>query len=199
MVTRPRQIRPGDTGGSFSRRALLRGGLGVLAGATLGALAGCSEPTMTEEPPEPVDPLLQLVLGHRSLVERYDGSARQAPSLGARLAPLAAQVTAHRDALEAALPATVARVDDLVTPESTGYGPTATGPTATESTGTPDPSNQSPPASPADPAAVLAELRLAVSVTVVRVRAAAQSAEGDLAALLGSVAAATACHERVLR
>lgn len=193
-ATQPRQPRPGGTGRAISRRALLRGGFGVVAGVSLGALAGCSEPATPDAPVPPADPLLPIVVGHRRLVELYDSSARQAPGLGARLAPLAAQATAHRDALEAALPATVARADDLAAEESTGAGPTAT-----ESPASSDPSSRSPTSSAADPPAVLAELRLAVSVTRVRLRAAALAAKGDLAALFGSVAAATACHERLLR
>lgn len=193
-ATQPHQLRLSSTGRAISRRALLRGGLGVVAGVSLGALVACSEPASSDATAPPADPLLPIVVGHRRLVELYDSAAQQAPSLGARLTPLAAQATAHRDALEAALPATVARADDLAAEESTGAGPTVT-----QSPERPDPSSELPTAPPADPPTVLAELRLAVSVTRVRLRAAALTAQGDLAALFGSVAAATACHERLLR
>lgn len=193
-ATQPHPVRPGSTGRAISRRTLLRGGLGVVAGLSLGSLAACSEPATPDAPTPPADPLLPIVVGQRRLVELYDSAAQRAPALGARLAPLAAQAAAHQDALEAALPATVALADDLAAEESTEAGPTVT-----QSPQTPDPSSELPTAPPADPPTVLAELRLAVSVTRVRLRAAALTAQGDLAALLGSVAAATACHERLLR
>lgn len=157
-----------------SRRAVLLIGVSVGAVGISTLLAGCDADPLAPRTPAPaaVEPLTPLLIAQQALVARYAETLSMFPELAPRLTDLQAQASAHTDALHAALPAAAAqaRASDAVSGSS----------------------------SPADATAALAELRQAVDRAAGALRSAALRADGDLAALLGSCAASTACHLRVL-
>ncbi len=126
-----------------------------------------------------MDPLAPVLIGQQELVASYEQTLSAFPELTAALSDLRAQTTAHTDALIEAAPAAAEQVA------------AATGSAA-------PPQSGSPPRLPADPVTARSDLRRAVQAAASTLGAAALRADGDLAALLGSCAASTTCHLRLL-
>ncbi|MBA3277150.1 MAG: hypothetical protein H0U22_00185 [Geodermatophilaceae bacterium] len=164
-----------------SRRTVL------LAGASLGAVGlgpalGACEAT-SGQPPTPtaaaIDPLTPVLIGQQELLATYKHTLAAFPDLTASVSDLQAQTSAHTEALRAAAPAAagqVAAASPSTFPAQSGSGPDQ----------------------PGDVVTARSDLRRAVQVAAGTLRAAALRADGDLAALLGSCAASTACHVRLL-
>jgi hypothetical protein len=168
-----------------SRRTLLGAAVTTAAAAGLGGgLSGCvpgpsAPPAQTQPQIDPLTPVLRL---HQELVKRYQRVLEAFPELTGALTDLQAQTTAHTEALLAAAPVAAAQI------AATGSGTTS----ATVSSSIPT------PAPPADAATALSNLKQAVDASAGALRTAALRANGELAALLGSCAASTTCHERLL-
>lgn len=149
-----------------------------MVGTSLGAtLTGCesgSDPSVepTEAPDEALTPVL---IGQQELMDRYAQVFAAFPELSVQLSDLAAQTTAHTEALLAAAPtaaaqaATAAREEPKPSATLTGDATTA-----------------------------MVDLRSAVARAASSLRSVALRADGDLAALIGSCAASAACHVRLL-
>lgn len=171
------------------RRGVLRGAVGaVIAVAVPGVLAGCELPGRTPEPdPEP-DPLAGLLTATVELAGQYDEAIRSVADLGTVLAPIAATHRTHAEEL--------GRITGIaLPPAATTAGPTRGG---SDPAGTSSP--PTPPADlpPADPTATVAALRAAEEAAGAAAAEACRSAPAERAALLGSIAAARACHLEVL-
>ena len=168
-----------------SRRTLLGAAVATAAAAGLsGGLAGCvaspsNPPSQTQPPADPLTPVLLL---QQQLQESYARVLEAFPDLAGILTDFRAQTTAHSEALFAAAPAAAAQIA-ADTPATTSPATSSLLPS---------------PAQPADAAMALTELKQAVDASVESLRSAALRAEGDLAALLGSCAASTACHRWML-
>lgn len=169
----------------MSRRALLLATAMTAAAAGLGSgLSGCEagpavSPRQTQTPTDPLTPVL---LGQQQLQGLYQQVLSTFPELALTLTGLQAQTDAHTRALLAAAPVAAAQV------ASPGSGST---PRAGSS---PVPE----PLPPGDAATAISDLRTAVDAAAGSLRSAALRANGDLAALLGSCAASTACHALML-
>jgi len=175
----------------YSRRTLLFAVATTLsaAGLTTG-VSGCEAEPADPTAPEgaPIDPLTPVLIGQQELLLRYEQAISAAPELPFSLSDLQAQASAHTEALLAAAPAAAAQLD--AAGSAAGRTPTSSDPSSTQ----PIPS----PVPPADPARALSELIRAVDAAASSLAAAALRAGGELAALLGSCAASTACHARLL-
>jgi hypothetical protein len=152
----------------ISRRALLRGLVGVAGLAGIGSVAGCdlfggSTPDEAELSPELAALLAQTV----TLGDAYDGAITRVPTLAAQLTGPRDAHRAHAEALAQAL------AQPTPSPGTTDGG--------------------------TDPAGVLAELIDAETRGLEDARTACLSAPNRLAPLIGSIAAARACHLEVLR
>lgn len=168
-----------------SRRTLLGATVttAVAAGLSNG-LGGCvpgpsAPPPQTQTPIAPLTPVLLLQQELRALYQRVLGAF---PELAGALTDFQAQTTAHTEALLAAAPAAAEQI------AAAGSGSTS---------GTTSPSVPAPPP-PGDVATALTELKQAVDEAAGSLHTAALRADGDLAALLGSCAASTTCHRRLL-
>lgn len=168
----------------MSRRTLLVAAATTAAAAGLSTgLTGCEA-----DPPDPgaqaestIEPLTPVLAGQQHLLAFYERTFAAFPELAVALAELQAQTIAHTDALLAAAPAAAAQV---------------------AARGSPSASTSTQPVPAPPPAGDVASARLAlgrvVDLAAGQLRAAALRADGDLAALLGSCAASTACHARLL-
>lgn len=165
---------PSDQGGAgHSRRRLLRAGALVALGGATAPLTGCDPFDRDDEPPPP-DALEPLAAEALALEARHRAAAATAPTLAARLTPIADAHRAHADELR--------RVIGRPAPSGPSTGPT--GPAS---------------GAPADaPDAVLAELRRAEQQGHANAAKAGATAPADRAALLGSIAAARATHVEAL-
>lgn len=167
-----------------SRRAFL------LAATTVGAsglgvgLAACEagQPPAGSPTEAPVEELTPILIGQQALLARYAQTVAAFPELATQLTDLAAQTTAHTEALVSAVPAAAAQAS------------AATAASDSDSGSEPSSTKSRPSPVPADAATALAELGRAVDAALGALRNSALRAEGDLAALLGSCAASTACH-----
>lgn len=167
----------------LSRRTLLlvAAAAGLSSGMT-GCDAGSLEPpSATQTTTEALTPVL---LGQRQLLALYQQTLSAFPELTPTLSDLQEQSSAHTNALIVAAPAAAAQIA-----ASSGA----------QSSASPATSPAQPVPTPAaDAATALADLALAVGTAMGVLHAAALGAEGELAALLGSCAASTACHARLL-
>ncbi|MDQ3735115.1 MAG: hypothetical protein M3400_14185 [Actinomycetota bacterium] len=178
---------PGHASGSqrlaaLSRRSLLvAGGAAVTAASLAAALAGCDAASTdtAATTPAPLHPLTPVLLGQRLLLATYAQTLSTFPELTPTLTDLQAQSAAHNQALLDASPAAAAQI-------ASPTGSAVPSPTSTA------------PASAPDAPTALSHLARAVVKTSGSLRAAALRADGELAALLGSCAASTACHARLL-
>lgn len=173
-----------------SRRTLLIAAAATVSAAGLstglgGCEAGPGEPDRVAE--AVIEPLTPLLIGQQQLLALYQRTLSAFPDLAVAGSDLQAQATAHTEALLAAAPAAAAQV---------AAAGSASDPSASSSA----PSAQPTPAPlpPADAAMARVDLRQAVAAAAGSLRAAALRADGDLAALLGSCAASTTCHARLL-
>lgn len=170
----------------LSRRDLLAGGAALTAATVTMGLAGCEATSndgsaTTAAPTEPLTPVL---LGQQVLLATYERTLAAFPELSPAVSDLQGQSVAHTGALLQAAPAAAAQV-----------AAAAAGSTAT----TAAPSSAPPASAPAtDSTSAVADLARAVDTAASSLRAAALRASGELAALLGSCAASTACHARLL-
>lgn len=171
---RGRTGRPGPT-----RRAVLRTGAVVTAGAAV-ALAGAGCGLFSDErPPPQADPLAPLLAGTVDLLGRYDAALAGFPDLTARLTPIRQAHQAHVTALAELIGLSAAPVPPSGTPAP---GATATGDAAT-----------------GDPGDALDGLRTAEEQARQAAANACLAAPVTRAALLGSIAAARASHAEALR
>lgn len=153
------------------RRVLAAGGAGLGVTALTG-LAGCGLFDDGPEPPPAPDPLRPLRDAALALAAAHERTARAVPRLRARLAPIAA---AHREH--------AAELDRILRPAAPG-APAASAPAA---------------APAADEKTALAELRAAERRAQKDAAAACRQAPAERATLVGTIAAARACHAEVLR
>jgi hypothetical protein len=156
---------------AVTRRGLLRGFAAAAGLATVGLTAGCDLLGGTPTPPPVTVPAeLEALLQQTSaLAEAYDAAITRAPSLAAIL-------TGPRDAHREHI-AVLAEALGLATP-----------------------SPASPPAGgPTDPGGTLAALVQAETEGRDSARAACLTAPARIAPLVGSIAAARACHLEVLQ
>ncbi|MFV2017003.1 hypothetical protein [Micromonospora sp. LOL_023] len=169
------------------RRGVLRGAVGaVIAVAVPGVLAGCELPGRTPEPDPQPDPLASLLTATLELAGQYDEAIRTVAELGTVLAPIAATHRTHAEEL--------GRIVGVAPPTATD-GPTRDGSDRAGTSGPPTPATNLPPA---DPRATVAALRAAEETAGAAAAEACRSAPAERAALLGSIAAARACHLEVL-
>jgi hypothetical protein len=91
---------PVRMGQGRSRRAVLGGLAGTVAGA---ALAGCWPNSDKPKPPPAPHPLTPALGGTQALVEKYQATIAGYPDLAERLQPLLADHRAHLDALRKAM------------------------------------------------------------------------------------------------
>ncbi|MBA3368879.1 MAG: hypothetical protein H0T99_09490 [Geodermatophilaceae bacterium] len=165
-----------------SRRTVLLAGAGLAAVGLGTGLGGCE--ATSGQPATPtaaaVDPLTPVLIGQQELLATYERSITAFPDLTAAVSDLQAQSSAHTEALRAAAPAAAAQVSASASPSA------------------PPSQSGSSPGPPADLVTARSDLRRAVQAAAGTLRAAALRADGDLAALLGSCAASTACHVRLL-
>ncbi|MFV2010157.1 MULTISPECIES: hypothetical protein [unclassified Micromonospora] len=181
--------------GPCSRRGVIRGAVGAaVAVAVPAGLAGCGLLGGEPEPePEP-DPLAGLLAATLDLVARYDAAMTAPAELGPLLAPVVATHRTHAEELS--------RLTGIALPTPTtpaagpGGQPSAPGSAVPPGTATPGAGTS---ASPVDRAAALTALRSAEEAAAAEAVAACHTAAADRAALLGSIAAARACHLEVLR
>lgn len=166
------------------RNLLLAGGAALTAASVTVGLAGC-EATSTDSSATtaaPTEPLTPVLLGQQVLLATYERTLAAFPELSPALSDLQGQSVAHTAALLQAAPAAAAQVA-----AAAGSTPSASA------------SSSAPPAAPpTDPTSAVADLARAVDTAAGSLRAAALRASGELAALLGSCAASTACHARLL-
>lgn len=154
--------------------ATAAGALGLASACT-----GSSTPIIpTSAAPTAPDPLLAVLAERAGLVEAYAAAGRQHPPLLPRLQPLRTQteeqVMALRQALALPEPA----------PTASATSGATTSPTAT--------------AVPVDPAVTLSGLRAAVRASGSAAAAVCATTTAERAPLVGSLAAAAACHELLL-
>lgn len=163
----------------FSRRSSFRLA-GVAAVGVLGAstLAACSNDDPSQ--PEPPDPLIAQENSARADAAAAQSAAAVAPDRAAVLTLIAAERTAHADALRAEVARLVGTYPDGSTPSSEATA-----------TATPTPAPAAPPAS-VD--AVRAQLVAAQNSAA----ALARTLSDYRAGLLGSISAACAVHAGVL-
>jgi|GEM_PF-849791 len=179
--------------GRCSRRGVIRGAVGAaVAVAVPAGLAGCGLLGGEPEPePEP-DPLAGLLAATLDLVARYDAAMTTTAELGPLLAPVVATHRTHAEELS--------RLTGIALPAPTtadpGGQPSAPGSAVPSGTATPGTGTSAPPV---DRAAALTALRSAEEAAAAEAAAACHTAAADRAALLGSIAAARACHLEVLR
>jgi len=175
------------------RRVLLAvataaGALGLASGCT-----GSSTPIIpTSAAPTAPDPLLAVLEERAGLVEAYAAAGRQHPQLLPRLQPLRTQTEEQVMALRLAL-ALPER-----TPASTALGTTGT--TGASGTSGTSGATTSPTATavPVEPAVTLSGLRAAVRASGSAAAAVCATTTAERAPLVGSLAAAAACHELLL-
>ncbi|MBA3339762.1 MAG: hypothetical protein H0T54_08500 [Geodermatophilaceae bacterium] len=171
----------------LSRRSLLLAAAASAAGLSAG-LSGCEAgPGPPHAAQATIEELTPVLLGQLKLLALYEQTLSSFPELTTTLSDLQAQSAAHTDALLDAAPGAAGQIA-----ETSGSRPSAS--TATLSAAPPQPS----PTTAVDAATALANVAQAVSSAVDVLQAAALRAVGDLAALLGSCAASTACHARLL-
>ncbi len=170
----------------MSRRAVLAAaGTTAAVAAVGGGLSGCvpgpSIPPAAQTQPQ-VDPLTPVLRLQQELVKLYREILAAFPELAVALTEFQTQTNAHTEALLAAAPVAAAQI------AATGSGPTSA----------PASSSSPAPAPAADAATGLANLNRAIDASAGALRTAALRADGELAALLGSCAASTTCHGRLL-
>lgn len=163
----------------LTRRGFLGGGGVLLVGACTGG-TGPADPTSSAPPPPP-DPLLALLQEREALITRSVATGTAHPDLVGRLQPLQSQTAEQVIALRLA----------LALPTAT---PSPTAPLSSGST----PSTPSGPVVPADPAAAVAEVRAALQASGSAAESVCLSTTAERAPLLGSLAAAAACHDLML-
>lgn len=166
-------------GPALSRRGLLGVGGALLLGACTGGSDG-ARPTSPAPPPAP-DPLLALLDEREALLARYEATGAAHPNLVGRLQPLQSQTAEQVIALRLALAL-----------------PTATPSSVPPSSGGSTPSAPSGPAVPADPVAALVEARAALQASGTTAASVCLSTAAERAPLVGSLAAAAACHDLLL-
>ncbi|WJK39934.1 hypothetical protein O7608_26420 [Solwaraspora sp. WMMA2056] len=185
--------RPGArTGAGCSRRDLLRGAAGAMfAAATPAAVTGCGLFDRTPEPEPAPDPLAGLLAATVELADEYAAAAASVADLDALLTPIATTHRAHAAELARVTGTELATPTSPADPTATAQGPVASGgaTVSPDGTGTPAP----------DRATVVAALRTAEESARDAAVAACLAATADRAALLGTIAAARACHLEVLR
>ncbi|MBA3252171.1 MAG: hypothetical protein H0T66_18140 [Geodermatophilaceae bacterium] len=166
---------------ALTRRRFLGCGGVLLVGACTGG-TGPAAPTSSAPPPPP-DPLLALLEEREGLLAAYEATGTAHPDLIGRVQPLQSQTAEHVTALRLALAL-----------------PTATSTSSAGSSSTPASKggSTSGPAVPADPAAALAELRSAVQASGSAAESVCVSTTAERAPLVGSLAAASACHALML-
>lgn len=158
---------------TYSRRGLLRRGLAGAAACAVasGPLAGCGLFGLGEpDPPDPLDPLLAATV---ALAARYDAAIAAQPQLADLLTPLRNAHAAHAEAL--------AR---LIGRPASSLSPSPPASTTTVIT---------------DAATTLTELRTAEQTAQKEAAAACLDAVPERTAVLGSMAAARATHQEVLK
>lgn len=173
-----------------SRRTLLGAAATTVTAAGLSAtLGGCAAESL--EPDQPaeatIDALTPVLIEEQQLLALYEQTLAGFPDLVTALADLNAQALAHAVALRQAAPLAAAQAAARSAGEASGSAP------APSST---DPAPPSAP--PVDAMTARMDLARAVDGLAGSLRTAALRSDGDLAALLGSCAASTACHARLL-
>jgi len=165
------------------RTLLLAAGSAVAAAGLTTGVSGCEAAPVSPDPPTEaaIDPLTPVLIGQQALVQSYQVTLSAFPQLAVQLSDLQSQTTAHTNALSAAAPAAASQA----TAPDSGTDPPAA-------------SSSMQPVPPPVPATAVSDLARVVDAAARRLRAAALRADGDLAALLGSCAASTACHGRLL-
>lgn len=174
-----------------SRRTLFIATATTVTAAGLNTgLSGCeAEPVEPDQPAEaPIEALTPVLIQEQELIALYQRALVDYPELATVLAGLQDQSIAHVDALMQAAPAAAAQAS------TTGSASKSSGSTSA----TPSTDSSPSPAPPADAATARSDLERAIDAMAGSLRAAALRAEGYLAALLGSCAASTACHSRLL-
>lgn len=178
------------------RRVLLAVATAAGALGLASACTGSSTPIIpTSAAPTAPDPLLAVLEERAGLVEAYAAAGRQHPQLLPRLQPLRTQTEEQVMALRLAL-ALPER-----TPASTALGTTGTtgasGASGTSGTSGTSGATTSPTATavPVEPAVTLAGLRAAVRASGSAAAAVCATTTAERAPLVGSLAAAAACHE----
>lgn len=166
-------------GPALSRRGLLGAGSVLLVGACTGGSRPAA-PTSSAPAPPP-DPLLALLAGLEALLVRYDATGTAHPDVVGRLQPLRSQTMEQVTALRLALALPAATPSPTVPRSGSATSGPATG-----------------PAVPADPAAALAELRSVLRARGVAAESVCLSTTAERAPLVGSLAAAAACHDLML-
>ncbi len=174
-------------GTPLSRRRVLvafAAGAGALGGAgLLSACTGSPAPvTPISTVPTAPDPLLAVLDERVRLIADYDAAGLQHPELLARLLPLRKQTEEQVAALRLALAL------PRPSPTATGSGTSTAAPTTT-----------AVPVDPVDPAVTLAAVRTAVRASGSTAAALCETTTAQRAPLVGSLAAAAACHELMLR
>jgi len=164
---------------ALTRRRFLGCGGVLLVGACTGG-TGPAAPTSSAPPPPP-DPLLALLEEREGLLAAYEATGTAHPDLVGRLQPLQSQTAEQVVALRLALAL-----------------PTATPSPRAPSSGGSTPSTPSGPVVPADPAAAVAEVRAALRASGSAAESVCLSTTAERAPLLGSLAAAAACHDLML-
>lgn len=175
------------------RRVLLAVATAAGALGLASACTGSSTPIIpTSAAPTAPDPLLAVLEERAGLVEAYAAAGRQHPQLLPRLQPLRTQTEEHVMALRLAL-ALPER-----TPASTALGTTGT--TGASGTSGTSGATTSPTATavPVEPAVTLSGLRAAVRASGSAAAAVCATTTAERAPLVGSLAAAAACHELLL-
>ncbi|MFJ6197199.1 hypothetical protein [Micromonospora sp. NPDC092111] len=169
MATGRTTTHHGGTG--QSRRAVLRAGALLAAGAAAVPLTGCD--LFDGDRPDPApDPLEPLAAESRALADRHRAAVAADPGLADRLTPIAEAHTAHADELRRLIGRPEPSGPATPSPGATGGG---------------------------DRAAVLADLRAAEQRGRDNAAKACADAPGERAALLGSVTAARATHLEALK
>ncbi|MEJ7703757.1 MAG: hypothetical protein WKF47_08860 [Geodermatophilaceae bacterium] len=178
------------------RRVLLAVATAAGALGLASACTGSSTPIIpTSAAPTAPDPLLAVLEERAGLVEAYAAAGRQHPQLLPRLQPLRTQTEEQVMALRLAL-ALPER-----TPASTALGTTGTtGASGTSGTSGTSGATTSPTATavPVEPAVTLSGLRAAVRASGSAAAAVCATTTAERAPLVGSLAAAAACHELLL-
>jgi hypothetical protein len=148
---------------------VLRAATAVAGAAVAGPLAGCG--LFDRDEPERPDPLDPLLDSTVRLAARYDATIAAQPDLAERLTPLRDAHQAHAKALAQLIGRPASRLS-------------------------PSPAASTPGA---DAATALAQLRVAEKAAQDEATAACLAAPADRTALLGSIVAARATHQEVLR
>lgn len=181
---------------TFSRRRLLAAATLTAGGAVTGCTGGDSARTPTPSPPpESLDPLEPILTGALALVAAYDRAAEFFPELATRLAPLREQSAEHVLALQLAL-----AVPTMTPPSPAVSTGTSAGSGTGLPTGHPGTSPTSAPGAspPVDPAAALAGLRARLGAIRSATGQLCLTTTAERAPLIGSLTAATACHDLLL-